>query len=635
MPTPNEILKQYWGYNTFKDGQLSIIESIIQGKDTLAILPTGGGKSLCYQIPALLMPGKCIVVTPLIALMKDQVINLLRKNIPALALHSGMSSFEIDYTLQKFHYGDTKFIFVSPERLLTDKFLDYLQEWHVGLLVIDEAHCISQWGYDFRPAYLKINECKTYLHNTPTLALTASATKIVQADIETKLNFTASNIIAKTIARKNISIHIRSVENKINETVKILNSIKGTAIVYCKNRGTTVQVTETLLQHQIQAVAYHGGMQMQERNTKQEQWINDKARVVVCTNAFGMGIDKPDVKCVIHYDAPENLEAYYQEAGRAGRDGNKSFAVLLQRKNEWNNIAERIEQKFPSIAYIKYVYQCIGNELRLPYENGQDDFFEFDVIQFCKNNNLQTIPTINAIKILEQQEYIKLTEGYYIPSRIMCIANREQMDYIESYHANIDKVLKAILRLYAGILHNYINVQEIKIAQIAEIDIQLIKPYLLQLESLGIIQYTPFKDKPQIQFIQERLRDYDMHLDAQQIQFLSVRYAEQLQSMQQFCETTNKCRMQILSNYFGETKNETCNICDSCINENKKQIEENIFNKIESKIEKIIKNNEEIMIQELMNQFEKKEQTDVNTILHYYLLENKIIINKNGEIAWR
>jgi ATP-dependent DNA helicase RecQ len=635
MKTPEQILQQYWGYKTFKNGQLPVIESVLNGKDTLAILPTGGGKSLCYQIPALLLEGKCIVVTPLIALMKDQVVNLLRKNIPALALHSGLSKYEIDYTLQKFHYSDTKFLFVSPERLMTEMFLNYLEEWKIGLFVIDEAHCISQWGYDFRPSYLKINNCIRNLKDVPILALTASATKMVQQDIEEKLLFKTSNIITQPIARTNISIHIKTVENKLNETIRLLKCIEGSSIVYCKNRGTTIQIAATLLQNNINAVAYHGGMQIQDRNIKQDQWINNIARVVVCTNAFGMGIDKPDVRSVIHYDAPENIEAYYQEAGRAGRDGKNSFAILLQRKNDYNDIQLRIENKFPSTTFIKNIYQLIGNELKISYENGEGIYYEFEEVQFCKNNNLQIIPTHNAIKILEQQEYIKLTEGYYIPSRIMCTANREQMQYIETYHTKIDTVLKAILRLYAGILHNYVNIQEYKIAEIAEIDIQLIKPYLLQLEKLGIIQYTPFKDKPQIQFLQERLRDYDMHIDAQQILFLSSRYKEQLDKMKEFCEENNTCRMAILSKYFGENENKDCGNCDNCLQHKKNKIALETFNILKEKLQIIIQKNTENNIQDIVKHFEQKEQSNVNTILHYLLNDNKIIINKKGEIAWR
>jgi ATP-dependent DNA helicase RecQ len=634
LPTPHQILKQYFGYDHFREGQLNIIQNIIDAKDTLAILPTGGGKSICYQIPALLLPGKCIVVTPLIALMKDQVIHLLKRNISAIALHSGLSNYEIDYQLQQFTHSDTKFIFISPERLLSEKLISYAQIWDVSLLVVDEAHCISQWGYDFRPSYLQISEFKQYINPLCTLALTASATNIVQQDIEQKLGFKQTNCIKQSIHRTNISTHVRIVENKVNETLKIVNHVKACCIVYCRNRGTTITIADTLNAHGIKSVAYHGGMDMQSRNTKQDEWINDKVRVVVCTNAFGMGIDKPNVRCVVHYDAPESVEAYYQEAGRAGRDGQQSFAVLLQRKNEWDTIDERITKAYPSIAYIKKVYQQLGEYLHIAYEDGEYEYYNFDFADFCKQQNLDVISTHNSLKLLEQQEFIKLTEGYYIPSRIMCVANREDMTAIENYHPQLDKVLKAILRLYGGIINNYVNVQEYKIAEMAEMDIQLIKPYIFQLQQLGILHYTPAKDKPQIQFLQERLRDYDVHIKTDLIQFLKIRFTEQLKSMQAFCDT-NQCRMQTIAEYFNETQTKQCGICDNCINKKKKEIKQEQFEILTEQILELFNQNKSYTINELLHTFSTTDQSNVNTILHYLINENKIYLNQLGELECR
>jgi ATP-dependent DNA helicase RecQ len=566
--------------------------------------------------------------------MKDQVVNLLRKNIPALAIHSGLSTYEIDHILYNFNSSDTKFLFISPERLKSQKIIDYLQIWDISLLVIDEAHCISQWGYDFRTSYLQIQEAIPYIPDAKILALTASATKLVQQDIESKLAFTQSNTIANSIQRTNLTFVVQTVQHKLINTIQAIKQVDGSAIVYCKNRGTTIEVAEHLNKNYVTAAAYHAGMDIHTRNSIQDIWMNNKIQVIVCTNAFGMGIDKPNVRCVLHYDAPESMEAYYQEAGRAGRDGAESNAILLVTPTEWSNIDNRIAKAYPPIQFIKDVYQQLGNYLHVGYEEGEEEYYEFDIIQFCKTIQTDIVQTINAIKILEQQEFIKLTEGYYIPSRILCIADRDQMQYIETYHPNLDKVLKALLRLYAGILNNYINVQEIKIAEIAEVDIQLIKPYLQQLQSLGIIQYTPFKDKPQLQYVQERLREYDLHLDNKLINFLQDRYRTQLQTMAAYCTLNNTCRVTFINNYFDDANNKPCNKCDNCITTSNKQISKHTFTTTELRLKNYITNHTEINVQHIHEHFKHEQKTELNNILQHLIAQQHISIQPNGNIIW-
>jgi ATP-dependent DNA helicase RecQ len=411
--TPGHILKEYFGFNEFRTPQEEIIQAVLDGKDTLALLPTGGGKSVCFQVPGLMQDGICIVVSPLIALMKDQVFQLKNKNIKAAAIFSGLSYHEIDVILDNCQFGYYKFLYVSPERLKTELFIERFKRMKVNLIAVDEAHCVSQWGYDFRPPYLEIAAIRKYHPDVPLLALTASATPVVQKDIIEKLALKKYAVFKKSFIRENLSFVVRREEAKYPKLIEIINKLKGSGIVYVRNRNKTKDIAEYLQQHAVSADFYHAGLKLNERSVKQDNWVKNKTQVIVCTNAFGMGIDKSDVRFVIHMDVPESLEAYYQEAGRAGRDGKLSYAALLFNQPDIDKLQERIDQKFPPVELIKNVYNAVCNHLSIAVESGKMQTHNFDIMYFSRQFNLDAAAVYNSLKILEQENYIQLSEGLY------------------------------------------------------------------------------------------------------------------------------------------------------------------------------------------------------------------------------
>ncbi len=455
MSQPHAILKKYWGYQEFRPGQLAIIEAILKAKDALAILPTGGGKSICYQVPALQISGICLVVSPLIALMKDQVENLRSKQITAYALYSGMSRKEVINTLQVASTSNCKFLYVSPERLESDLFQEYLPGLNVQLIAVDEAHCISQWGYDFRPPYLRIAQLREELPDVPILALTASATPLVQEDIVNKLQLKNPEWVKQSFARPNLSYSVFDVEIAIPKICTILNQVKGSSIIYCRTRKRTQEIASLLQAQGIEASFYHAGLEASTRQERQAAWKNNQSPVMVCTNAFGMGIDKPDVRTVIHVGIPDCLENYYQEAGRAGRDGNKSYAVLLFTSRDKEELLESITERFPSLASIREVYQSIANYLQLPVGSGEGQYFDFDWTAFIHRFKLPAPLVLHALKILEQEGWLDYNEAVFLPPHIQFIAPRMIIESLEQEHPDLDVLSKALLRTYSGICHTY------------------------------------------------------------------------------------------------------------------------------------------------------------------------------------
>lgn len=487
------ILKQYWGYDCFRELQGDIISSVGAGKDTLGLMPTGGGKSITFQVPALAKEGICIVVTPLIALMKDQVENLKKRRIKAAAIYAGMTKAEIMTTLDNCQYGDYKFLYVSPERLATELFINRIQHLSVNLLAIDESHCISQWGYDFRPSYLKIAEIREHLPNVPVLALTATATPEVVKDIQEKLHFPQENVFQKSFERKNVAYVVRHTEDKLEQLLKILSSVKGTSIVYVRDRKKTKEIADLLNGKGITAEHFHAGLTHDTKDARQARWKSGETRVIVSTNAFGMGIDKPDVRTVVHLDLPDSLEAYFQEAGRAGRDEKKAYAILLYNKTDDTKIKKRINDSFPDKERVKLTYDKLGYYFELGVDSGEGAVFPFNLNDFCIKFKLPMLPTYSALKTLEQAEYLELTDEMDNPSRLMFIMGREDLYSFQVNNPELDKLMQILLRSYTGLFTEYAHINEDMLAKRMESTRQTVYDQLILLSKYGVISYIPAK----------------------------------------------------------------------------------------------------------------------------------------------
>jgi len=574
MPTPISILKQYWGFDSFRELQEEIIESVMDGKDTLALLPTGGGKSVCFQVPALCMEGLCIVVTPLIALMKDQVSQLQKKGISAKAIFSGMNQKEIDITLDNCIYGDTKFLYVSPERLKTKIFLERLLKMNVCLLAIDEAHCISQWGYDFRPTYLEISALKQLLPDVAMVALTATATKEVKMDIVEKLEMTEAAIFQKSFARANLSYSVFGLEAKEQKLLEILNKVGGTSIVYVRTRRRTQEMASFLKSKGISAEFYHAGLQTKERMTRQDQWINNRIRVIVSTNAFGMGIDKPDVRTVIHLDVPDSLEAYYQEAGRAGRDERMAFAVILFHKKDTLDLLDRAEQHGVSPELIRRTYQSLANYYKLAVGSHGMTSLPFEITEFAKTYDLKPLEVLKALKHLKEIGIVQLSEGVFEQAKLhIPISNTELYTY-EVANVKFELLLKTALRLYGGDLYqNYIPIKEQDVAQLMKQSLDLVKEQLNYLTAQGILDYRPFSDQPTITFLVPRMVPSDLPIDAVFIKSRKDNAVKKAKAMIGYLESATLCRTRMLQAYFDEVTEENCGVCDFCLNQKKNRVD--------------------------------------------------------------
>jgi ATP-dependent DNA helicase RecQ len=572
LETPISILQKYWKHNQFRPMQEDIVNSVLAGTDTLALLPTGGGKSVCFQVPGLLLDGICIVISPLIALMKDQVEQLRKKEIIAYALHSGMTRNEIDLILNNAIFGQVKFLYLSPERLQTEIFIERVKQMKVGLIAVDEAHCISQWGYDFRPPYLQISTLRQLKPNVPVVALTASATAVVQEDITQKLSFSPDHrVFKKSFARDNLSFVVRKTENKEKKMVEILQKVNGTAIVYVRSRKATQEIARILSRKNISATYYHAGLSFEERTQRQDEWIRNKTRVIVATNAFGMGIDKPDVRLVIHLDLPENLEAYYQEAGRGGRDGLRAFAVIIYNDADVLNLRNKVAQSLPSIDYLKKIYQALANFYQLAEGSSEGESYSFDIHSYCDRFQFNPIEVYNALKKLEEEGLLQFNESFYSPSTLHFLLDHNKLYEFQVANARFDETIKMLLRLYGGELFSgYVRITEPLLAKSMTVTPNALVQQLRHLHELNVIDYVPAKDEPQVTFVLPRQDANRLPLNRERIEARAKLITSKMEAMIGFATSTHLCRMQMIQDYFDEVSEKECGICDVCIGKRKK-----------------------------------------------------------------
>ncbi|PWT95089.1 MAG: RecQ family ATP-dependent DNA helicase [Bacteroidetes bacterium] len=631
MTAAQNILKQYWGYNQFRPLQEEIIQSVIDGKDTLAILPTGGGKSICFQVPAMHKKGICLVVSPLIALMKDQVANLRAKGIQALAIHSGMNFSEVKKTLDNALYGNFKFLYVSPERLETDFFKEYLPALDVNLIAVDEAHCISQWGYDFRPSYLNIAKLREEKPKVPILALTASATREVQNDICEKLLFRGHSVFQKSYERPNLSYSCFKVDVKINKLLEILQKTDGCGIVYCRSRRRCQEISNLLNLHGVQADYYHAGLLHEERNQKQENWIRNQTRIIVCTNAFGMGIDKPDVRVVVHVDVPESLENYYQEAGRAGRDGKKSYAVLLYQQKDLDELKELSDLRYPGLELIRKVYQALANYLQLPVGFGKDQSFDLDLDELSERFKLDPVIVMNVLKILEQEKILSYNENLLLPSTVVFTSGNQSLREFETEYPQLDPLIKTLLRNYSGILDMPVTIRENAIARMLKKEVDKVRVELDQLNKARILQYKPQSESPQIMFLEKRIATENLVID--QVNYLKRKKAfeDRVGSMINYTEATNACRSLTIARYFNDLSSKECGICDNCLKRKKSALNKSEFYEISHRIFQSLDEGP-LSVRELLSNLTSLNSEHTLNIIDHLISERKIEMDEGGRI---
>ncbi|MBC6995358.1 ATP-dependent DNA helicase RecQ [Neolewinella lacunae] len=563
--TPTEILKKYWGYSAFRPGQAEIVEAVLAGRDTLALLPTGGGKSICFQVPALALEGVTLVVSPLIALMKDQVRQLRERGIIADAIYSGMRKDDIDRILDNAVYGNTKLLYLSPERLLTELARVRIEKMNVALIAVDEAHCISQWGYDFRPPYLRIAEIRALQPEAPVIAVTATATPEVVQDIQDHLQFGKDRFVyQQSFGRSNLAYVVRRPESKEKQLLQVLEGVPGTSIVYVRSRGLTKEIALSLQRRGISAASYHAGLEPEEKDRRQEAWIKGQLRVIVATNAFGMGIDKPDVRSVIHYGPPDSPEAYFQEAGRGGRDGQLAYAIMLYHPHDGERLRQQFLQSFPEIAEIRRTYRALGSYLQLAVGGGKDVAYDFDITAFVQRFGFEVRTALASLKALERAGHLLLTDAIYQPARLQFIATKEQLYDYQLKNRGLDKLIKSILRTSQGAFLQPVDLQEGALANFLNLPLEDLQRNFRKMASEGIIGYYPTKEAPQLVFLEDRVDPDRLYLDVKQYHFLRDRAQHRIETMIAYVENGAGCRSLNLLRYFGEDPTLDCGICDVC-----------------------------------------------------------------------
>jgi len=625
------VLKQYWGFDHFRPKQAEVIETVADGNDAVVIMPTGGGKSVCYQVPGLMKEGICIVVSPLIALMKDQVEQLTKRGIKAAAVFSGLSHREIDIMLDNAIYGDTKFLYISPERIETDMFRERVQKMQINLIAIDEAHCISQWGYDFRPSYMNIAGLRELLPSVPFIALTASATPEVQEDIVEKAGLNQPKVFRTSFKRMNLSYVARKVENKAAKLMEVLSNLGGSGIIYVRSRKKTVQLAKLLMDNGYEATSYHAGLKPDVRSERQKLWMDGEVPVMVSTNAFGMGIDKASVRFVIHWDIPESLEAYYQEAGRAGRDGKMSYAVLLYTPADLGRIKSNLTRKFPPPADIKSVYNALCNYLKVATGSGFMMSFDFDLMQFVQTFRLEMVKTYNILKILEQEGYLLLSDSIHLPSRLKFTINKKDLYRFQVEHEKWDGLVQALLRTYGGIMDHYITISEKYLSERLKVPVDKMKKNLLELKKKGVLNYIPYKTNPSLTFLKNRLEDRSIILNRDFWELRKKVAGEKATAILSYCKEEDECKQVFIATYFGEENATRCGKCSSCIAKKSIRGDEAIQS---GKILRRLKPGEWKDVEEIVNGLGFHERDQVMRSIRHLAEEGKIIL-EDGKLVLR
>lgn len=633
MKNSQDILKQYWGYDSFRGVQSNIIDSVLEGNSTLALMPTGGGKSICFQVPVLAQEGIGIVISPLIALMKDQVENLNKRGIKALAIYAGMTYREIDVALDNCVYGDIKFLYVSPERTLTTLFRERLKKMNVSLIAVDEAHCISQWGHDFRPAYLKIPELKEIITKpVPFLAVTATANTRVLNDMIKQLDVQNPAVFKQSFARENLGYLVLHEENKEDRLLNILNKANSCGIVYVNTRKRTVDIAHYLQSKGINADYYHGGLNQQDRAIKQEAWINNKTQIIVATNAFGMGIDKPDVRVVVHLDVPPNPEAYFQEAGRAGRDGKRSYATLLYKESDKLELERLHELSFPKKEVIKKVYNALGNYYQLAIGSGEGENYIFDIGDFGSRYDIKPITVYNAIKILELNGYLHLSDAIYHPTTLKVLVDVNDLYQYQVRNKTVDTVIRNLLRAYPNIFESYKKIDLFTLSRDSKISRAKLEELLQKLQELEIVDYIEAHDSPLLTYMQARVNEKTIRLAKETYKEREKIKRHQLEVMVNYCESKFICRNRLLLAYFDEKNYKNCGICDTCIASKKATLNNYDFELISNKIKDILAN-KTLTVKELVNKLTFPEEKIVKVI--QFMLDNSLVKVTDGTLELR
>lgn len=632
MTEPLTILQQFWKYPAFRPLQEDIIRSALAGRDTLALLPTGGGKSVCYQVPALCQDGLCIVVSPLIALMKDQVSQLKQRGIPAAAIYAGMSRRELDIVFENACNGAYKLLYLSPERLQTDFALARVSRMQVNLMAVDEAHCVSQWGYDFRPPYLQIADFRErFLPTTPILALTATATSEVVRDIQEKLGFREDHIFQQSFERDNLSYSVLYESKKREKLLGILQSVPGSGLVYLRSRGETKEIARFLQEQRISADFYHAGLTMEERSQKQEAWIAGRTRIMACTNAFGMGIDKPDVRLVVHLNLPDSLEAYFQEAGRAGRDGKKSYAVLLYAPGDAETLRFHLKTAYPEMELVRRVYQALGSFSQLAIGGGLGESFPFDLQHFCLTYKFEQGPTFAALKLLEQEGWIALSDASGAMPRVFISASREALYDYQLRSKQADTVTKVLLRAYPGVQREFVEISIPSVGRYAKMETEAVAQTLENAQKEGILDYQPAQGQPFLTLTRARVAAENLNIDMVRFNFRKQRAEVRTEEAIRYAET-RKCRSRQLLAYFGQRDSKPCGICDVCTGRNQSEVPEDVFEALERKIISVLKM-EKLPASEVVKAFSARQQEQVEKVLMYLLDEGRLVEEEDGKLG--